>query len=177
MAKKPLLVDPSLYDLDRPVATLEEIRKYNSQRYEMEQLTAVVYDDFDTLKCVGYKDMTENEFWVRGHMPDFPLTPGVVLVEVAAQLASYFTTKHQMFENAVMGFAGLEEVKFRGMVRPGDRVVVQCEALKWRKIIFTARFMCVVNDEIVCEGILKGSPLPLQHLAAAEQAKAQSSEQ
>ena len=80
MAKKPLLVDPSLYDLDRPVATLEEIRKYNSQRYEMEQLTAVVYDNFDTLKCVGYKDMTENEFWVRGHMPDFPLTPGVVLV-------------------------------------------------------------------------------------------------
>lgn len=162
MAKKPLLVDPSLYDENKPIATIEEIRKYNSQRFEMEQLTAILYDDFEEKKCVGYKDMTPNEFWVRGHMPNFPLTPGVILCEVAAQLASYFTTKHKMFENAVMGFAGLEEVKFRGMVRPGDRVIVQCEAVKWRKLLFIANFMCVVNDEIVCQGVLKGVPLPIQ---------------
>ena len=161
MVKKPFIVDSSLYDENKPIADIEEIRKYNSQRFEMEQLTAVLYDDLETQKCVGYKDMTPNEFWVRGHMPNFPLTPGVVLCEVAAQLASYYTTKHRMFENAVMGFAGLEEVKFRGMVRPGDRVIVQCEALKVRKILFTARFMCIVNDDVVCQGILKGVPLPI----------------
>ncbi|MBQ9873681.1 MAG: beta-hydroxyacyl-ACP dehydratase [Thermoguttaceae bacterium] len=162
MPKKPLIVDPSLYDLDKPIATIEDIRKYNRQRYEMEQLTAVVYDDFEAKKCVGYKDMTPEEFWIRGHMPDFPLTPGVVLCEIAAQLASYFMTKHDMFDGAVMGFAGLDEVKFRGMVRPGDRAVVQSEMLKWRKILITAKFMCVVNDEIVCEGVLKGVPLPIE---------------
>ena len=89
-------------------------------------------------------------------------TPGVVLCEVAAQMASYFTTKHNMFNGAVMGFAGLEEVKFRGMVRPGDRVVIQSEMIKWRKILITARFMCIVRDAIVCEGVLKGVPLPIE---------------
>ncbi|MBP5621906.1 MAG: beta-hydroxyacyl-ACP dehydratase [Thermoguttaceae bacterium] len=161
MAKKPLIVDPSLYDVDKPITTIEDIRKYNRQRYEMEQLTGILYDNFEEKKCVGYKDMTDHEFWVRGHMPNFPLTPGVVLCEVAAQMASYFMTKHNMFDNAVMGFAGLEEVKFRGMVRPGARVIVQSEMLKWRKILITARFMCVVDDDIVCEGILKGVPLPI----------------
>lgn len=162
MSKKPLIVDPSLYDVDKPIATIEDIRKYNRQRYEMEQLTGILYDSFEEKKCVGYKDMTENEFWVRGHMPDFPLTPGVVLCEVAAQLASYFTTKHRMFgDDAVMGFAGLEEVKFRGMVRSGSRVIVQSEMLKWRKILVTAKFMCVVDDDFVCEGVLKGFPLPI----------------
>ncbi len=161
MIKKPLIVDPSLYDENKPIAAIEDIRKFNRQRFEMEQLSGILYDDFEEKKCVGYKDMTPNEFWVRGHMPDFPLTPGVVLCEVAAQLASYFTTEHNMFNNAVMGFAGLEEVKFRGMVRPGDRVIVQAEMLKWRKILVTAHFMCVVDGDIVCEGVLKGVPLPI----------------
>ena len=162
MIKKPFIVDPSLYDESKPIATIEDIRKYNRQRYEMEQLTGILYDNFEEKKCVGYKDMTDSEFWIRGHMPNFPLTPGVVLCEVAAQMASYFTTKHNMFNNAVMGFAGLDEVKFRGMVRPGDRVIIQSEMLKWRKILITASFMCIVNDNIVCEGVFKGVPLPIE---------------
>ena len=162
MVKKPFIVDPSLYDVDRPIADINEIRKYNRQRYEMEQLTGILYDNFDEKKCVGYKDMTNEEFWIRGHMPSFPLTPGVVLCEIAAQMASYFMTKHNMFDGAVMGFAGLDEVKFRGMVRPGDRVIVQSEMLKWRKILITASFMCIVDDDIVCEGVLKGVPLPIE---------------
>ena len=162
MIERKLIVDPSLYDENAPIATIEEIRKYNRQRFEMEQLTAILYDNFEEKKCVGYKDMTDHEFWVRGHMPSFPLTPGVVLCEVAAQMASYFMTKHNMFDNAVMGFAGLDEVKFRGMVRPGDRVIVQSEMIKWRKILITARFMCLVRGAVVCEGVLKGVPLPIE---------------
>lgn len=162
MIERQLIVDPSLYDESKPIATIEDIRKYNRQRYEMEQLTGILYDNYEEKRCVGYKDMTDKEFWIRGHMPNFPLTPGVVLCEVAAQLASYFMTKHDMFNGAVMGFAGLDEVKFRGMVRPGDRVIVQSEMLKQRKILITARFMCVVNGAVVCEGVLKGVPLPIE---------------
>ena len=161
MIKKPYIVDPSLYDESKPIATIEDIRKMNRQRYEMEQLTGILYDNFEEKKCVGYKDMTDHEFWIRGHMPNFPLTPGVVLCEVAAQMASYFITKHNMCGGAVMGFAGLDGVKFRGMVRPGDRVIIQSEMLKWRKILITASFMCLVNDFVVCEGVLKGVPLQI----------------
>ncbi len=162
MIERQLIVDPSLYDESKPIATIEDIRQYNRQRYEMEQLTGILYDNFEEKKCVGYKDMTNEEFWIRGHMPNFPLTPGVVLCEVAAQMASYFTTKHNMFNGAVMGFAGLDEVKFRGMVRPGDRVIIQSEMIKWRKILITAKFMCIVNGAVVCEGVLKGVPLPIE---------------
>ena len=159
MVKKELLVSPELYDLEKPVARLEEIEKYNPQRFEMEQLTAIVYENAEDYTCVGYKDMTDGEFWVRGHIPGNPILPGVVICEAAAQLASYLSGKLALTEGAMMGFAGLDEVKFRGLIRPGDRLVVQAKMLKMRKFLITAQFMALVGDDLVAEGIIKGFPL------------------
>ena len=162
MGKKELIVDPSCYDFNRPLAGIDEIRKYNKQRFEFEQLTAVVYENHNEVVCVGYKDLAEDEFWVRGHMPGFPLMPGVIMCEVAAQLASYYTLKCRIMDDSTtMGFAGLDKVRFRGMVRPGDRLVMQTKMITARKILVTAHFLGLVGDEIVCEGIIKGVPLPL----------------
>ena len=72
MAGKELLFDLSQIDFDKPTADIHEIRKYNPQRHEMEQLTAIVYEDMEAKICVGYKDVTQHEFWVRGHMPGCP---------------------------------------------------------------------------------------------------------
>ena len=91
-------------------------------------------------------------------MPSFPLSGA--FCEVATQLASYFMTKLICLRRRY-GFTGLDGVKFRGMVRPGDRVIIQSEMIKWRKILITAKFMCLVRNSVVCEGILKGVPLPL----------------
>ncbi len=164
MSIKSFLIESSFYDITRPVATLEDIRKFNSQRFEMEQLTGILYENAETKEAVGYKQVTENEFWVRGHMPGYPIMPGIVMCEVAAQLASYFVCHIKIFENAVMGFAGLEEVKFRGIVRPGDNLIVQAKLLKLRNILVTASFMGIVDDNIVCEGVLKGFPLKNEQL-------------
>ena len=162
MGKKELLVDPSSYDLNVPLAGINEIRQYNKQRFDMEQLTAIVYENLAEGACVGYKDITDNEFWVSGHMPGFSLMPGVMMCEVAAQLASYFSTKYRMMDgSATMGFAGLDQVRFRGMVRPGDRLVMQAKLVTVRKILITAKFIGLVNNEHVCEGIIKGVPLHL----------------
>ncbi|MGI5832273.1 MAG: 3-hydroxyacyl-ACP dehydratase FabZ family protein [Thermoguttaceae bacterium] len=159
MVKKDLLVSSELYNLDKPIATLEEIEKYNRQRFEMEQLTAIVYDNPEDFTCVGYKDMTDGEFWIRGHVPGNPILPGVIICEAAAQLASYICGKHKLIKGAMVGFAGLEDVKFRGLVRPGDRLVIQARLLKLRSFLITARFMALVNENIVAEGIVKGFPL------------------
>ncbi|MBR2694300.1 MAG: beta-hydroxyacyl-ACP dehydratase [Thermoguttaceae bacterium] len=159
MVKKELLVSPELYDLEKPIARLEEIEKYNPQRFEMEQLTAIVYENAEDFTCVGYKDMTDGEFWVRGHIPGNPILPGVIICEAAAQLASYLSGKLELVEGAMMGFAGLDEVKFRGLIRPGDRLVIQAKMIKMRKFLITARFMALVGDDIVAEGIIKGFPL------------------
>lgn len=162
MASKELLFDLSQIDLDRVIADADEIRKYNPQRFEMEQLTAVVYEDLPGNVCVGYKDVTRNEFWVRGHMPNMPLMPGVIMLEAAAQLSSYFVQKHNLLESPMVGFGGLEDVRFRDPVIPGDRLYIICRLLKARpRRMLVSRFQGIVRDRIVVEGEIKGIPIPV----------------
>lgn len=167
---KPLILEFSEYDLNNVVSDIEEIRRYNLQRYEMEQLTAICHEDLVRNTCVGYKDLSQNEFWVRGHMPKMPLMPGVVMCEAAAQVASYYSHKHKLMEG-IVGFGGLEEVRFRGVVRPGDRFVIVSRMLKLRRTIVICEFQCFVNQNMVCEGIIKGIALPLDLLTGGEPEK------
>ena len=124
MANKEQILDPSEYDLNNIVSDINVIRQYNLQRFEMEQLTAIVYEDVENRICVGYKDLTEDEFWVRGHMPKMPLMPGVVMLEAAAQISAYFAAKFDYLGAKTIGFGGLEDVRFRGPVVPGDRLIL-----------------------------------------------------
>ena len=169
MTNRALILDPSEYDLDNVVADIDQIRRYNRQRFEMEQLTAIVYDDPGSNICVGYKDIGPDEFWIRGHMPGMPLMPGVIMCEAAAQLASYYSHRHKLMEG-VVGFGGLEAVRFRGVVRPGDRFVIVSRLLKLRRSIMTCEFQCFVNQNLVCEGVLKGVSLPLEQITGEQPA-------
>ena len=90
------IIDFSEFDENRIVADQETIRRFNRQRYEMEQLTAVVHMDTVKHLAVGYKDLTPDEFWVRGHMPGMPLMRGVLMCEAAAQMCSYYAHKHRL---------------------------------------------------------------------------------
>src|SRR6201986_2654587 len=87
----------------------------------MEQLTAIVHDDIKTGICVGYKDVTDHEFWVRGHMPGMPLMPGVVMCEAAAQLCSYHSQRHNLLGAEMVGFGGMDGGRVRGPTAHGDR--------------------------------------------------------
>ncbi len=166
MASKELLFDLSTIDFERPVADLEAIRKYNPQRHEMEQLTAIVVDDVENLMCVGYKDITRDEFWVRGHMPGLPLMPGVIMLEGAAQMCSYFVQKHNLLGAAMVGFGGLEDVRFRDPVVPGDRLVFISRLTKARPgRMIVSRFQGVVRNNVVVEGVIKGIPIPIEALS------------
>jgi 3-hydroxyacyl-[acyl-carrier-protein] dehydratase len=161
---KPLILEFSEYDLNNIVADIEEIRRYNPQRYEMEHLTAICYEDVERKTCVGYKDLKPDEFWARGHMPGMPIMPGVIMCEAAAQVASYYSHKYKLMEG-IIGFGGLQDVRFRGVVHPGQRFVIVSRLLKLRRSIMTCEFQCFVNQNMVCEGILKGVALPLDMLA------------
>ncbi|MEZ6109767.1 MAG: 3-hydroxyacyl-ACP dehydratase FabZ family protein [Pirellulaceae bacterium] len=165
MAGKDLIVDLASLDMTNVVADIEEIRKHNPQRFEMEQLTAIVYEDLENLICVGYKDLTHDEFWVRGHMPGMPLMPGVVMLEAAAQLCSYFVQKYDLLGAAMVGFGGLEDVRFRDPVIPGDRLILMCRQLKARRgRMLVSAFQGVVGTELVVDGVLKGIPIPVEAL-------------
>lgn len=165
MSAKDFLVDLSAIDFSRPVATLEDIHRINPQRFEMEQLTAIVYVDPQEYKCVGYKDVTEQDFWVRGHMPGLPLMPGVIMLESVAQLCSYVSQKYDLLGADMVGFGGLEDVRFRDPVLPGDRLIVMCALDKVRRgRMIICRFQGVVGESIVVEGILKGIPIPVDYI-------------
>ena len=162
MAGKDLILDFSEYDVNHVIADQEEIRRYNLQRFEMEQLTAVVYADAERGICAGYKDLTDKEFWVRGHMPNMPIMPGVVMCEAAAQLSSYFAQKYDLLGCKVVGLGGLEDVRFRGTVVPGDRLVVVVQRLKVRRgSMILCRFQGFVRETLVVEGKIMGISLPV----------------
>jgi 3-hydroxyacyl-[acyl-carrier-protein] dehydratase len=166
VAKKPLILEFSEYDLNHVIADIEEIRRYNTQRFEMEQLTAVCYEDPQRNICVGYKDVGQDEFWVRGHMPGMPLMPGVVMLECAAQLASYYCRKHTLMEADLVGYGGLKDVRFRDIVQPGQRFVIVARLLRVRRTMMSCEFQCFVRQNLVCEGILKGVTLPVDRIKA-----------
>ena len=171
MAPRELILDPATLDYQNVIADAAEIRKYNPQRFEMEQLTAIVYEDTTRHVCVGYKDVAADEFWVRGHMPNMPLMPGVMMLEAAAQMCSYFSQKYDLLGADMVGFGGLEDVRFRDPVIPGDRLVLMCQMTKLRRgRIVVTKFQGFVRNSLAVEGILKGIPIPIE-LVSSQLAK------
>lgn len=159
MPRRGLLIDSSLYDIDRPIAGIEEIRRYNKHRFEMEQLSGVLYEDVENQAAVGYLQTSNDSFWVKGHLPDFPLMPGVIMCESAAQLTSFFANKYNLMDGRLIGLGGIDDVRFRGVVHPGDLFIVQAKLLHCKKVLITAEFVGIVGNDIVCEGIIKGVPI------------------
>lgn len=161
MAKSKFIIDPSLLDLDNPICDIEEIREFNPQRYEMEQLTAILHEDCERNACAALKRITHDEFWVRGHMPGMPLMPGVMMLEAVAQLSSFFTQKHDLLGTKIVGFGGVDDVRFRGPVRPGDDLILMVELIKVRRgRMIVAAFQGVVDNHLILEGSLRGIPIP-----------------
>ena len=161
-----LHLDPARLDFTRVLADQEAIRRVNPQRFEMEQLTAIVHDDPAQHLIAGYKDVRPDEFWVRGHMPDYPLMPGVIMCEAAAQLCSYYIVTHGLMHGDFIGFGGLENVRFRGVVRPGDRLVLVAKGIRMhrRQTIFNVQGF--VGSAMVFHADIIGVPLTRRDDAA-----------
>lgn len=153
-----LHLDPSTLDLGRIVADKEAIRKLNPQRFEMEQIDAIVYTDVPNHIVAGYKDVRSDEFWVRGHMPDFPLMPGVLMCEAAAQLCGWYSVAQNLLFGDFIAFGGMDNVRFRGIVRPGDRFLLIGKATRVhrRQTIFAVQGF--VSNNLVFHADIIGVP-------------------
>ncbi|NLX99971.1 MAG: beta-hydroxyacyl-ACP dehydratase [Rhodopirellula sp.] len=154
MRKDSWIVEPRLLDAAHVIADVDAIRQYNPQRFEMEQLTAIIYEDADRHVCVGHKDLTADEFWVRGQ-GSHPIMPAVLMCEAAGQLANYYALRHRLY--AVQGgFVGLKGVRYRRIAKPGERLFVIARLLKIRSTLLTCQFQCAVGRRVVCDGVLIG---------------------
>ena len=153
-----LLVDLSSMDLSQTEFGIEAIREFNAQRYEMEHLTGIVRYVPDENYLVAYKEVTDEEFWIRGHIPGRPLMPGVIMLEASAQACTFYFKKVTGTQE-FLGFAGLDNVKFRGTVEPGDTlyIIVKNTDLRKRRAIFETQG--VVGDRMVFEAVITGMPV------------------
>jgi len=153
-----LLVDLDRLDLNRVEDDIEGIRKYNQQRFEMEMLSGIIAFSSEEQYVVAYKDLSASEFWARGHVPGRPLMPGVLICECAAQACSYYNGRTAPTQG-FMGFAGIDGVKFRGQVVPGDRLIMAAKLVKAKSRVSTFECQGFVNGKMVFEGIIRGIAL------------------
>jgi len=154
----PLLVDLSKVDLAKVVVPIEEIRQYNPHRFEIEQLSGVIHLDPSAGEIVAFKDVRPDEFWVRGHIPGRPLYPGVLMIEAVAQMCSVYYKKVQQ-DPRFLGFGGVDGVKFRGQVVPGDRLLLLGKAIEIRSRRAVFDTQGVVGNRLVFEGRITGMPI------------------
>ncbi len=153
----PLLFDISDIDTSKLIYSAQDIEKINPHRGVMRLIDGIVYATDDLHHTMAYRDVKDDEFWVPGHIPGRPLFPGVLMVEAGAQLASFVCLSQ--LKTGFMGFAGLEAVKFRGQVKPGDRLYILCEQTELRKRRSTSVVQGVVDGSLVFEAKIIGMPM------------------
>ena len=156
---RPLLYDINSIDLARVQISGEAIRKVIPQRFEFEQLDSIAYFNPAEEIAIGVRALDKDEFWTRGHMPGRPVFPGVLMLEAAAQLCSFYTCSVEGTER-VFGFGGADDVRFRRMLVPGDtlHLLAKPERISTRRSLFLTQG--VVDGRLAFEASILGIALP-----------------
>ncbi|HSW47015.1 MAG TPA: 3-hydroxyacyl-ACP dehydratase FabZ family protein [Phycisphaerae bacterium] len=154
----PPLFDFNSLDLSRIVISREQVYEILPHRYEFMQVDGFVYLDKEQRIGVGLREVREDEFWVKGHIPGRPLLPGVLMLETAAQMASFLS--HQVRpDERFMAFGGLDNVKFRGTVVPGSRMYVLLKGIEIRPRRTVCDAQGFVDNKMVFEARITGLPV------------------
>ena len=145
-------------DLDQVVVAREKIYQRLPHRFEFMQLDAIVYMDLDNGLAVGLREVREDEFWVKGHIPGRPLLPGVLMIETAAQMASYLSQRVRS-DDRFLGFGGVDAVKFRGTVSPPTKMYFILKLIEVRPRRTIGDAQGIVDGRLVFECRITGMPV------------------
>ncbi|MGJ7920780.1 3-hydroxyacyl-ACP dehydratase FabZ [Neobacillus sp. LXY-4] len=102
-------------------------------------------------KAVGIKNVTANEEFFNGHFPDFPVMPGVLIVEALAQVGAVAMLIKEENRGRLAFFGGIDNCRFKRQVRPGDQLRLEVEMTRVRGSIGKGKGVATVDGEVACE--------------------------
>lgn len=150
---------PGVTEADTPsevntILTVEEIHKLLPHRYPFALVDRIIKFVPGKL-AVGIKNVTFNEPHFQGHFPGRPIMPGVLIVEAMAQVGGVVLTQMADVQGGLFMFAGIDGVRFRRPVTPGDQLVMTVELLRVKQRRFgKMQGRAEVDGQLVCEGEL-----------------------
>ncbi len=129
-----------------------ELYKYIPHRHPFLLVDRIV--EIESFKrAVGIKNVTGSEYFFPGHFPGLPIMPGVLIIEALAQTAailSIYSTPEN--EGSILYFAGIDKVRFKKPVVPGDVLRLNINVDKVKKRLWKVKAQAMVDGEIVCAG-------------------------
>jgi len=103
-------------------------------------------------RAVGIKQVTINEPFFQGHFPAYPVMPGVLIVEAMAQVGGVAVLSSEEYQDKLALFAGIDNVRFKRQVRPGDTLRLEVELQQIRRGIGMGSGTATVEGELACRG-------------------------
>ncbi|MBM7714511.1 3-hydroxyacyl-[acyl-carrier-protein] dehydratase [Bacillus thermophilus] len=102
-------------------------------------------------RAVGIKNVTVNEDFFNGHFPDYPVMPGVLIVEALAQVGAVAMLKKEENRGKLAFFGGIDKCRFKRQVKPGDQLRLEVEMIRVKGPVGKGKGVATVNNEVVCE--------------------------
>ena len=138
------------------VITLEQIKEMLPHREPFLFIDAVTGLEPNLIE--GYRDIKAEEFYFAGHFPGFPVMPGVLMVEAIAQVGILLVCEaREKRQGRRTLFAGIEKVRFRRQVQPGDRLLLSADIVNGRSSVYKIHGTAKVGDELACEAVVIGA--------------------
>jgi beta-hydroxyacyl-ACP dehydratase FabZ len=141
--------------MNKPLLDIVAIKKLLPHRYPFLLVDKVVKFEKDK-QIEALKNVTSNEEFFNGHFPNFPIMPGVLIVEALAQTSAlYYLLNHDLTENNKnVFFMAVDNCKFRKPVVPGDTLLLQVEPLAQKGKVTKVQAKAFVEGVLVCEAVL-----------------------
>ncbi|HHY21041.1 MAG TPA: 3-hydroxyacyl-ACP dehydratase FabZ [Bacilli bacterium] len=129
---------------------IEEIKQIIPHRYPF-LLVDRILEVEEGLRAVGIKNVTANEEFFNGHFPDYPVMPGVLIIEALAQVGAVALLKKEENKGKLAFFAGIDHCRFKGQVKPGDQLRLEVEITRSRGSIGKGKGTALVDGVVVAE--------------------------